>query len=380
MKTRYILTAIVATAIAACDSMTDIYQEYLDRGETIYIGRVDSLQARPGNGRALLEWEINADPKLVDCIIYLDGRADSLVVPIVRDPGGGKQKMSVVIDDLTERGHLFEVRTRDAAGIVSLKAEKSVICYGDRYAASLVNRAIVALEANPGAAIVTWGITENSVGVEFNYVNRDGIARSLLVPPSETVSVLTDYVSGGSFSYATLYLPVATCIDIFRAAPVSALFPRAESALDNQHEWELVDETSHGDYGDLFGNGWMAFDGNRGSAWHSGWNGETLPQWITLDLKANYTIASVEIYRPGDSWREDTEVVEVWACDNDALDPTDPASFVKVATVNFVGSEESRLVRLAEPTSARYLKFIGTRAKDGKDAIQLSEIYLRVLE
>ncbi|MDR1274732.1 MAG: discoidin domain-containing protein [Odoribacteraceae bacterium] len=380
MKSRNILHALLLPALlcAACNNMTDIYQDYLDRGETIYIGRADSLQLFPGNGRVKLEWEINADPKLVDCIIYWDERADSLVVPIVRDAGGGRQKMSVIIDGLSERGHIFEIRTRDLYQRVSLKTEKSVTCYGERYAASLSNRAITTQVIDPDADNVTisWGVADNSVGVEFRYVNRDGVTTNVLIPPTAAGHVFADFVPGREFSYSTLYLPVATSIDTFRTAPVVMNFARL---VLNKANWVLVEETSHGDYGG-FGDGWRAFDGRNDTGWHSGWSGETLPQWITVDLKGIFTVVSVELVRPDDSWREETEIVEVWACANAALDPLDPANFQKVATVHFVGDEKSRVVTLAEPADARFLKFIGTQAIPGKDAIQISEINLEVVE
>ncbi|MDR1415421.1 MAG: discoidin domain-containing protein [Odoribacteraceae bacterium] len=367
-------------ACAACDDMTDIYRDYLDRGETIYIGRVDSLQLFPGNGRVMLAWEINADPKLVECIVYIDGRADSVVVPIIRDAEGGRQAMSVVVEGLSERGHIFEIRTRDANGNVSLKTEKSAICYGARYVASLSNRAVVGQEADPGEVRVSWGMAENAIGVEMNYVNNVGVPVSVVVLPEETVSVFADYVSGGEFSYSTLYLPVPTSIDTFRAAPVVMNFARAAVPLTNKGDWTLVEETSHGSYGWTFDGGAWAFDGDNSTGWHSGWSGEMLPQWITIDLGDVYTLAAVELYRPGESWREDTEAVEVWVCDNPALDPLVAANFHRVATVNFEGSEESHLTRLAEVAPVQFIKLVGTRAQAGKSAIQIMEVNLSVLQ
>jgi hypothetical protein len=378
MKKRGILL-LIATAFMACDDMTTIYQEYLDRGETIYIGKVDSLQLFPGDGRVKLAWEINADPRLEDCIVYWDERADSLVVPIVRDAGGGRQKMSVVVEGLAERGHIFEVRTRDVYGNISLKTEKSAPCYGEKYRGGLSNRAIVAQEANPGVALVTWGTTENSVGVEFSYVNRAGTPRTVLVPPEETISAFVDYVSGGEFSYTTLYLPVATSIDTFRVDPVVSRFARAEVELSNKSEWEFIEESSHGDYGS-FGSGERAFDGDNGTAWHSGWNGDVLPQWITIGLRGLYPVSSVEVVRPGDSWREDTEVIELWGCADEALDPLDPASFQKFGTITFAGAEESRAVKFTTPVPVYYLKLVGTRAKEDKTAVQVAEVNIKIVQ
>lgn len=57
--------------------MNAIHDEYLKRGETIYIGAVDSLKSNPGNNRVRLKWQMNADPRIKDLIICWNNKKDS---------------------------------------------------------------------------------------------------------------------------------------------------------------------------------------------------------------------------------------------------------------------------------------------------------------
>lgn len=60
----------VIIGLNSCENINDVHEEYLKRGEEIYTGVVDSLEAYPGNERIKFTWMINADPRITKTVIY----------------------------------------------------------------------------------------------------------------------------------------------------------------------------------------------------------------------------------------------------------------------------------------------------------------------
>ena len=391
MKINKLISGVLGLALGmtGCDSMSDNYQQYLDRGETIYIGKADSLKVFPGRERLKLTWQLNADPKLKECLIYWNDKQDSVVVPIERTTTG-RFTMEKILAPMKEQGYVFQVRTRDMYGNVSLMTEKSGTCYGENYESSLLPRAIIAQEAIEEQVVISWGNVDELVGVELKYKDRQGEDKTLLIKPEETETVIADYVPGGDFTYTTLYLP-EECIDTLYSSVVKTNFARP---LVNKEQdlWTLVQETSHGEYSDgsiRFGGGELAFDGDETSGWHSGWNGESLPQWITIDLgEVCQEVQGVEIVRPHGSWLTDTKEMVIYGCETECErpaeeltgDPGQNGHFRILGVVTFSGSEKSKVVKFSAPANIRYLACKGTKAAEGKSAVQIMEVYLKVFK
>ena len=55
MKHIIIILCVIAGICSSCNDMLEKIQPYLDEGETIYVGKVDSLTASSGRNRILLK-------------------------------------------------------------------------------------------------------------------------------------------------------------------------------------------------------------------------------------------------------------------------------------------------------------------------------------
>jgi hypothetical protein len=58
------ITAIFFTCLLACSKMDDTYDDFIKDGEIVYVGRVDSARAYPGNNRMDLSMLLTADPRI----------------------------------------------------------------------------------------------------------------------------------------------------------------------------------------------------------------------------------------------------------------------------------------------------------------------------
>jgi hypothetical protein len=198
--------------------MNSVNQEYLDRGETFYTGRISYLQAFPGNSRVRFSWYINSDPRITRTVIYWNEGADSSVVAVDRTQPGFIQAEKEL--SLPEGNYIFEFATKDDNGNRSLAVERSVAIYGDKYISFLQNRDA----ASVNVAKITWAAVSSSeiqyTTVQYtDYTNPDNpVTRTLRVENGDTETELPGAKSGEALSVTTSYLP-ANGIDTVDALP-----------------------------------------------------------------------------------------------------------------------------------------------------------------
>ena len=121
------LLAILIFAIS-CNDMNDIQSKFAELDEKVYLGKVDSLKAYPGFGRAKITWYIGTDPKIEKTVIYWNSRKDSIVVDLVRH-SPGLHRDSIIVEGLPEGSTLYEFRNINSFGETSLYTQRNVRKY-----------------------------------------------------------------------------------------------------------------------------------------------------------------------------------------------------------------------------------------------------------
>jgi hypothetical protein len=230
IKGRWLLVATLAL-LAACSKMDDTYKNFLNGGEIIYTGKVDSLKVFPGKNRVLLSWYLISDPKITKCRVYWNQRGDSTEVAVKRT--GGTDTIRLLLDKLPENIYTFQVYTYDNAGHSSVKEEAIGNAYGDAYLATLSNRPvrIAKYDATKKETTIWWfGVNNQVQSVEVLYTNTAGVetkivqvADSVPAGPRDPLEFraslkLPGYQAGTSFKFRTAYKPVKIAIDTFYTA------------------------------------------------------------------------------------------------------------------------------------------------------------------
>jgi hypothetical protein len=200
--------------MSSCFDMNDLHDEYLQRGETIYTGRVDSAKVFAGKNRVLLRYW-TSDIKAANLMVYWLSRSDSVLLTIPDKLA--ETPVDVYISDLPEASLYFELFTLNE----NLKNRSIVYdiggnVYGDKYQETLLNRTIKTkvFDALTGQLIITWlGTVENSVGCDVEYTDVNGATITRRVSTAETTTVL-EYVAE-DLKYRTLFLPEEAAIDTF---------------------------------------------------------------------------------------------------------------------------------------------------------------------
>ncbi|MDR2038690.1 MAG: discoidin domain-containing protein [Bacteroidales bacterium] len=350
---------ISACLIVSCDDMYDIHQKYLDEGEEVYIGYPDIVAANGGFERIQLIWKLNADPKIAECCIYWNDREDSLTVPVNRT-----DTAMIQIIPLPEGKYIMEMVNKSRDGYCSLFNTVSVESYGEIYRKGLYNRLVTSQVAAENNITLQWSLEEGCVGTKMSYINKNGQEKEVFIKADQTTLVLDDYVSGGAFSYVSLFVPETSAIDTIATNATNmdfAVFYRELSRTG----WSITASS-------VLSASYPAtnvLDGNTSTMWHSLETGP-FPYTLELDMQQVYEISKIAISRRNHTTMvTDTRTVVIEAKEN-AGD-----NFVTIAEYDFGPSSTDLTGEIILPgtVNARYVNVLITAGNRGYSA-SLSEI------
>ncbi|NDV80997.1 DUF4998 domain-containing protein [Bacteroides sp. 51] len=220
MKYLLILSIFVSTLVG-CSGIQDDFKQYLDEGETIYVGKLDSIVVHPGKNRVMIEGLMPYGITQTKCVFTWttpSGLAEVEEFDIVRNTQ--EDKFQFVIAPLEEGQHDFKVVTLDAKGNSSIVVQVGGYSYGEIYQSTLGNRQILKIESdsdNDDDARIDWLPInhEQFNGCEIEYDKIDGTKASLTVGKTDATTTLPGYKPQGVLKWRSLYLPDVLAIDVF---------------------------------------------------------------------------------------------------------------------------------------------------------------------
>lgn len=287
----YIQLMLVVFTLIKCTDINDIHDEYLKNGETIYIAKVDSVDAYSGNKRIMLRL-YTGNPQISTFAIFWNEGSDSLIVPI--ENRISPDYIDVMIGDqnrvMEGKSYVFEIYSRDKNGHRSIKYEQLGEIYGDSYQASLQNHYYKSaiFDGKDSTLNITWfsSIDKTEIAVEFNYTDkRTGSPISSKIGVGElTTTKISDIDTDYPVSYRTLFLPEPDAIDTFYTDFLPIELVEIKNVALNKPVLAsdvLAAYTAN-----------MAVDGllTNASRWVSNTPGE---HWIEIDLQEEYDIFSL---------------------------------------------------------------------------------------
>lgn len=218
------LAGMLGCLLVSCGDMLENIERYTDKGETIYVGKVDSLKVYPGRERIGLRGDLRYGLTQTRCTIswiHPSGEVEDKTVDIVRT--SPDDKLDVVLTDMQEGPYEFTVVTYDNLGNSSIPVTANGYVYGDLYAQSLINRSVegeivTSYENGEFIATVTWlPLNYDEVqGTYLTYELADGSGKkSVTVETEENKTILAGAMPGGSFEWYTSYKPDPDAIDTF---------------------------------------------------------------------------------------------------------------------------------------------------------------------
>lgn len=212
-----VLTAGSLIYLASCSDMHS-YKEYVEEGERVYTGKVDSLTVYSGRNRVLISGLFISDPKITETRIYWNSASDSIVVPVERTEG--VDTLHTYIEGLEEGTYNFQIVTLDEQGNRSIPVYANGQVFGQRYQASLRNRPIINNELYAGNLTTTiryggMDLTSGVFATEVRYTDAGDQQHVKTISIDSEEIQLENFKVGTDFEFRTLFLPEATSVDTF---------------------------------------------------------------------------------------------------------------------------------------------------------------------
>lgn len=223
MKIKKLFIIILISVIAIrCSDMNDKHNVYMEKGEIIYLGKVDSAKVFGGHNRFLLRYWIS-DMRVKELKVYWNQKADSLIIPVQNHKP--TDSLEIIIGSkknmISEGNHVLQLFCTDGRNVRSIATERAVNVYGDKYIMTLSNRVLSESSFNYLNSEVTLGwyppYSEKEIGIEISYRSMLNGDEVIVVPTKDVgnqTKLSTVDISYPIF-YRTLYLPEPLAIDTF---------------------------------------------------------------------------------------------------------------------------------------------------------------------
>ncbi|GAB3651511.1 hypothetical protein GCM10028791_20340 [Echinicola sediminis] len=253
--------------ILSCETTKETYNEFVLEGETVYVGKADSVLIGEGYNKLRFWVAINADPKISKGILKTNDETVFHEFEVSRSKSG---KDTISFDlDLDEGEYTFGLFLMDENENQSVRVEVPARVYGEKYKSGLINRGIAKIEAYADKALIHWASASESIlETRLTYEDVEGNMQELAIPNEVTQTTLEDYKRGGMLSLKSTYRPTITAIEDFEANPTQSSFPD-EFMLDKSKiaALRLPGDASGGCYGSSYER---LFDGSVSTGyWHS---------------------------------------------------------------------------------------------------------------
>ncbi len=291
--------AVAAAAVAAvgCEKMTDTQSEWIDRGETVYVGRFDSLRVRSGFGRAMIVGDTRYVRTATTCTVRTGEIEHTYdIADIVSDDGVAR----ILIEGLEGGSHYFYVTNYDAEGGCSLTTEVFGEVYGEEDLLVLRPCRAETMTPNPdGSIVLEWGEVESLEEIGVRYEGADGAWHEATVAADERTTTLPSWKKNGILRTTTRIRKAADDLDALELAAVEQRFPEEAHFELQKSKFNLVELPT-----DTKGNAYAGSSCGVRGLWDGIWNpydshsyhtadGEGVPHHLTFDMGVNAHLTRV---------------------------------------------------------------------------------------
>ena len=357
MKKILLYTFLAGLLFTACEKMNDKHDKYLENGEIVYVGTIDSLKSFSGNDRIMFRYWLG-DPRVKTLVVYWSNMKESYSIPI--EPHAAEESFDVVIDGVSEGNHTFQWISYDdkEPKNKSILFEKNANVYGSRFQSRITNKINSGIEVSGSDLVVNWASPTNTqdIGINVTYTNNSGESKTEYFSNEDLLYEwmdagiakkkhfctlpLTDINFSKGVYYNTLYLPEPNSIDTFytsqsqiaidlRNVNVALNKPvTSNSILNNDNAYRPEN----------------AVDGNYASTAARFITAAGAEHWIEIDLQGTYPVKGFAFWNGASNayqlqglvnfkfqvWKDNDWEDVVVITDNDT--PTFSANFDPVST------------------------------------------------
>lgn len=211
----YIIIISALAFFCACDDINPIQQDFLDRGEQVYLGKPISVKVGQGYEKILVKWESNPSPLIKKTVVYWNNQTDSVVKENITSSGFVID--SILVSNLREGSIEFTVVNKGEDGLYSLPEKKMALVLGENYTTTLIPRgcSYVMNDEKNELTIIWDNANRLSIYSIVTYTSIKGIKKEVKCLSSEMMTILSDIDKIKGFSFVTYYRPDEYAIEDF---------------------------------------------------------------------------------------------------------------------------------------------------------------------
>ena len=299
LKYNWLVVFLLGIMLAvSCSDLNETHLEYIKDGETIYVGKPMDVFSNSGNERIRINIIINSDPKISKGLITWNNGNEEYAFDINRTTEG-IDTISTELN-IAEGSYTFDIILLDNNGNSSLTYVHTALVYGEKYIASLRNRAVNEIDAFPSYAVLKWAVAEpGMLETILTYVDINDETKQITVLPMDFETILEGCKTSGIFSLTTSYKPSEDALDIFSSKSEDFMLP-SEFLLEksNFNQVILPTDFSAECWGGAVSKLWNGNTGN-GDWYHTGCVGDGtdgLPHHFTIDLGVTVGLTKFRIH------------------------------------------------------------------------------------
>lgn len=210
----FILMMLIGIILTSCDSMFDVHEKYIPEGGIIYAARPYETKVKAGDNRVVVKMLFVSGSNLRKNVILWNDGADSLITDL--NLNSTKDSMEIEVKGIPEGSYIFYAYNLDKENNRSIKVQTIGNVFGEKYKATLLNRAVNSIAKNDTAMVINWAqpkVGDNGVALVFN--DKSGTELLYRVKADELTTYIVNWQSGGTMKYTTLYLPEEDAVDEF---------------------------------------------------------------------------------------------------------------------------------------------------------------------
>lgn len=364
IKHPILLFCILSIFAISCGNLESTYSEFLESGEKIYPGKIDTIVVHSGYKRIKLSLLLNSDPTITRSVVFWNNKRDSVEVPINRSQN--IDTVNVIISDLEEGIYTFEALNYDSEGNKSILIEIIGEVYGDVYRSTLLDRIVKNVSYDGKDLLLEWDASdETAIGQQITFFDNAGNIKEVYSPVREDSTMLNGINIHRGFSYTTIYMPDSLSIDTFETDPfdISLGIDEIEFEVDRSgfSMKDLPgDENEANSTNNSFDRLWTNdYNINATPFISKAWqlndcsNLVPFPYWFTIDMGEIRNLASITIYQRGGAHlftNNNLKEFEVWGA-LEIDDDYNPKNHGGVFDENWILLEECEIIRPADESS-----------------------------
>lgn len=208
---------------AGCYELSDTQEEWTGgKGETNYVGRLDSLSVRSGMNRVEIVGDTRYMRTAEKCVVSYDDITLDYSIKDIVDQNG---KARMIVDNLEGGSYYFTLTTYDAHGNKSVPTKVHGIAYGQNDLLATTPKRVSSIIPKPdGSVDLVWNSAVSTYFV-LSYESESGETITLTLDDDPKVTNVKSWKKGGAISVSTFLQKNKTDIDILELSPVETTFP-----------------------------------------------------------------------------------------------------------------------------------------------------------